>query len=179
VGSHNLEDTVLTTNLEAVREVVRQIRLRNLGGIIVVDLIDMIEPSHREEVFAALAAELAKDRARHKVLNISEFGLVEITRKRTRPSLERQLTQPCPYCHGVGRIKALSTIALEMRRQLLRQRGRFSDREVLLRVHPDVARALQREERAVLEELERELDTEIILQSDAQLHHERFDILEV
>ena len=179
VGSHTLEDTVLTTNLEAVREIVRQIRLRNLGGIIVVDLIDMVEPEHRERVFEALNAELSKDRARNKVLNISEFGLVEITRKRTRPSLERQLTQPCPYCRGLGRIKSLATIALEMRRQLLRQRGRFTDREVLLRVHPDVARALQREERPILHELERELGTEILLQSDSQLHHERFDILEV
>lgn len=179
VGSHNLEDTVLTTNLEAVREIVRQVRLRNLGGIIVVDLIDMVELEHREEVFAALNEELSKDRARNKVLSISEFGLVEITRKRTRPSLERQLTQPCPYCRGLGRIKSLATIALQMRRQLLRQRGRFVDRQVLLRVHPDVARALQREERAILDELERDLDVEILLQGDQQLHHERFDILEV
>ncbi len=179
VGSHNLEDTVLTTNLEAVREIVRQIRLRNLGGIIVIDLIDMMEPVHREEVFEALAAELSKDRARNKVLNISEFGLVEITRKRTRPSLERQLTQPCPYCHGIGRIKSLATIALKIRRQLLDRRGRFTEREVLLRVHPDVARALQREERQILDELEHQLDANILLQSDSQLHHERFDILEV
>ncbi len=179
VGSHNLEDTVLQTNLEAVREIVRQIRLRNLGGIIVVDLIDMVEPAHREQVFEALNEELSKDRARNKVLNISEFGLVEITRKRTRPSLERQLTQPCPHCRGVGRIKSLRTIALEMRRQLLAQRGRFVGREVLLRVHPDVARALQREERSILDELERELETVILLQSDPLLHQERFDILEV
>ena len=179
VGRHNLEDTVLTTNLEAVREIVRQVRLRNLGGIIVIDLIDMVEVEHREQVFEALAEELSKDRARNKVLSISEFGLVEITRKRTRPSLERQLTQPCPHCRGVGRIKSLTTIALEMRRQLLDQRGRFVDREVLLRVHPDVARALQREQRPILAELERELDTAILLQGDPQLHHERFDILEV
>jgi ribonuclease G len=179
VGRHNLEDTVLTTNLEAVKEIVRQIRLRNLGGIIVLDLIDMVEPAHREQVFEALAQELAKDRARNKVLSISEFGLVEITRKRTRPSLERLLTQPCPYCRGVGRIKSLNTIAMDMRRQLLSQRGRFIDREVMLRVHPDVARALQREQRPILDELEHELDTAILLQSDPQLHHERFDILEV
>lgn len=179
VGRHNLEDTVLTTNLEAVREIVRQIRLRNLGGIIVLDLIDMEEPDHREQVFAVLEEELAKDRARNKVLSISEFGLVELTRKRTRPSLERLLTQPCPYCRGVGRIKSRATIALEMRRQLRRQRGRFAGREVLLRVHPDVARALQREERAILDELEIDLGTTVLIQSDEQLHHEHFDILEV
>lgn len=179
VGRHNLEDTVLTTNLEAVQEIVRQIRLRNLGGIIVIDLIDMEEAEHRERVFDALAKEMAKDRARNRVLRISEFGLVEITRKRSRPSLERLLTQPCPYCHGTGRVKSLSTIGLDLRRQLLQQRGRFQDREILLRVHPEVARELQRESQPVLRELERELRTEILIQSDSGLHHERFDILEV
>jgi ribonuclease G len=179
VGSHNLEDTVLTTNLEAVEEIVRQIRLRNLGGIIVIDLIDMVEEGHRQEVFAALEQELSKDRAKYKVLNISEFGLVELTRKRSRPSLERLLTQPCPYCRGTGRIKSLSTIALDLRRQLLRHRGRHLDHEILLRVHPDVAKALQREEQSILRELETELRAEILIQSDPELHHERFDILEV
>ena len=179
VGVHNLEDTVLTTNLEAVKEIVRQIRLRNLGGIIVIDLIDMVEPAHREQVFEALAAEMAKDRAKNKVLNISEFGLVEITRKRTRPSLERSLTQPCPYCRGTRRIKSLTTICLDLRRQLLRHRHRYNNREILLRVHPDVAEALQRQNQPVLRELEKELSADILLQSDAGLHHERYDILEV
>ncbi len=179
VGRHNLEDTVLTTNLEAVREIVRQIRLRNLGGIIVIDLIDMEEPEHRQQVSDALAREMAKDRARNKVLNISEFGLVEITRKRTRPSLERLLTQSCPYCRGTGRVKSLSTIGLDLRRQILQQKGRFQSRDILLRVHPDVARALQREGQPILRELEKELRTEILIQSDSGLHHERFDILEV
>src|SRR3954466_3352527 len=98
VGQTSLEDTVLQTNLEAVSEIVRQIRLRDLGGIIVIDLIDMTEPEHRQEVFASLESEIKKDRAKTKVLNISEFGLVEITRKRSRSNLERLLTQPCPYC---------------------------------------------------------------------------------
>ncbi len=179
VGRHNLEDTVLTTNLEAVQEIVRQIRLRNLGGIIVIDLIDMEEPMHRQQVFDALAREMAKDRARNKVLNISEFGLVEITRKRSRPSLERLLTQSCPYCHGIGRVKSLSTIGLDLRRQILQQKERFQSRDILLRVHPDVARALQREGQPILRELEQELGSEILIQSDSGLHHERFDILEV
>ena len=179
VGRHNLEDTVLTTNLEAVQEIVRQIRLRNLGGIIVIDLIDMEEPEHRQQVSDVLAQEMAKDRARNKVLNISEFGLVEITRKRSRPSLERLLTQSCPYCRGTGRVKSLSTIGLDLRRQLLQQKGRFQSRDILLRVHPDVAHALQREGQPILRELEKELRTEILIQSDSGLHHERFDILEV
>jgi len=180
VGQSNLEDTVLQTNLEAVQEIVRQIRLRDLGGIIVIDLIDMIEPEHREQVFAALDGELKKDRAKTKMLAISEFGLVEITRKRSRANLERLLTQPCPYCSGRGRVKSVATICLNLRKELLHLRGRFGQQpELLLRVHPEVARALQQEERAILDELERSLGVRILLQSDPELHHERFDVVEV
>jgi ribonuclease G len=179
VGQSNLEDTVLQTNLEAVQEIVRQIRLRDLGGIIVIDLIDMGVEEHRAQVFASLDQELRKDRAKTKLLNISEFGLVEITRKRSRANLERLLTQPCPYCAGRGRIKSLATICLNLRRELLRLRGRIGHGELLLRVHPEIARALQQEERAILDELERSLEVTILLQSDPELHHERFDVVEV
>jgi ribonuclease G len=179
VGQSNLEDTVLQTNLEAVQEIVRQIRLRDLGGIIVIDLIDMVEMDHRAEVFASLESELKKDRAKTKMLNISEFGLVEITRKRSRANLERLLTQPCPYCSGRGRIKSLTTICLNLRKELLNQRGRAGQTELLLRVHPEVARALQQEERAILDELQRSLGVHILLQSDPELHHERFNVVEV
>jgi ribonuclease G len=179
VGKHNLEETALTTNLEAVEEVVRQIRLRDLGGIIVLDLIDMIEPEHREQVFQALEGELRKDRSKNKVLTISEFGLVEITRKRSRANLERLLTQTCPYCEGSGRIKSVATICFSLRRALLRSRGTTTSKEVLVRVHPEVARALQGEERGVLADVERELAVAIIVQADPKLHHASFDILEV
>ena len=179
VGQSNLEDTVLQTNLEAVQEIVRQIRLRDLGGIIVIDLIDMIEQEHREQVFAALEGEMRKDRAKTKVLNISEFGLVEVTRKRSRANLERLLTQPCPYCTGRGRIKSVATICLNLRKELLHLRGRIGKAELLLRVHPEIARALQQEERAILDELERSLGVHILLQSDPEMHHERFDVVEV
>ena len=179
VGKTNLEETVLETNLEAVGEIVRQIRLRDLGGIIVLDLIDMTEQEHRDRVFAALEGELEKDRSRTKVLSISEFGLVEITRKRSRTNLERLLTQPCPYCQGGGRIKAVETICLNLRREVLRNRELALEGELLLRVHPDVARALQQEERAVLDELQRSLGAEILIQSDDSLHHERFDVVGV
>ena len=180
VGQSNLEDTVLQTNLEAVQEIVRQIRLRDLGGIIVIDLIDMVEQAHREQVFASLEREIRKDRAKTKVLNISEFGLVEVTRKRSRANLERLLTQPCPYCGGRGRIRSIATICLNLRKELLRQRGRRAlQSEILLRVHPEVARALQQEERAILEELERLLGVGVMLQGDPELHHERFDVVEV
>src|SRR5436309_4312216 len=179
VGQSNLEDTVLQTNLEAVSEIVRQIRLRDLGGIIVIDLIDMIEAVHREEVFASLESEIKKDRAKTKLLNISEFGLVEITRKRSRSNLERLLTQPCPYCSGRGRIQSVATICLNLRKELLHLRGRTGNSELLLRVHPEIARAMQQEERAILDELERSLGVHILIQSDPELHHERFDVVEV
>jgi len=179
VGRDNLEDTALRTNLEAVEEVVRQIRLRDLGGIIVLDLIDMIEKDHREQVFAALERELKKDRAKYKVLSISEFGLVEITRKRSRANLERLLTQACPYCNGSGRVKSVGTVCLALRREALRLRGTIAGRELLLRVHPEVARALQKDEHAIVEELERALGVAILVQGDSKLHHESFDLLEV
>ena len=171
---------MLQTNLEAVQEIVRQIRLRDLGGIIVIDLIDMVEAPHREQVFASLESEIKKDRAKTKLLNISEFGLVEITRKRSRANLERLLTQPCPYCSGRGRIKSIATICLNLRKELLHlQRARSANSELLLRVHPEIARALQQEERAILDELERSLGVHILIQSDPELHHERFDVVEV
>lgn len=179
VGQHNLEETALAANLEAVEEAVRQIRLRDLGGIIVLDLIDMTEPAHREQVFSALELELRKDRGKHKVLSISEFGLVQITRKRSRANLERLLTQTCPYCEGSGRIKSVATICLTLRRAALALRGTLISKELLVRVHPDVARVLQREERGIIEEIERELAVGIIMQADAKLHHSSFDILEV
>lgn len=179
VGGETLEDTVVKTNLEAVREIVRQIRLRDLGGIIVIDLIDMINPEHREEVFAALERELKKDRARNKVLSISDFGLVELTRKRSRTNLERLLTQRCPYCHGRGRIRSVETICLNLRRELLRSRSHLTSDEVLVRVNPEVAQALGGADRAILEEMERTLGVSILVKSDPDLHQERFDILEV
>ena len=144
-----------------------------------IDLIDMTEPEHRQEVFASLESEIKKDRAKTKVLNISEFGLVEITRKRSRANLERLLTQSCPYCSGRGRIQSNTTICLNLRKELLHLRGRISTPELLLRVHPEIARTLQQEERAILDELERSLEVHILIQSDPELHHERFNVVEV
>ncbi|HEX6641084.1 MAG TPA: Rne/Rng family ribonuclease, partial [Thermoanaerobaculia bacterium] len=118
VGKKNLEETVFRTNLEAAKEIVRQIRLRDLGGIIVLDFIDMEEPANRQRLFEALENEIRKDRSKTKILQISEFGLIEMTRKRVRQSLERSLTQACPYCGGSGRIKSNTTIALEVWREL-------------------------------------------------------------
>jgi len=180
VGGQNLEETILHTNLEAVGEIVRQIRLRNLGGILVLDLIDMTVPEHRQQVFAVLEEELRRDRAKNKVLSISEFGLVELTRKRSRPSLERQLTQPCPYCESRGRIKSAASVAFAVRRQVLRHCALHPGaREVLVRLNPEVARALQQDLHAVVDELERQLGINLVFQADPAMHHERYDVLEV
>ena len=179
VGRTSLEQTVLRTNLEAVREIVRQIRLRDLSGIIIIDLIDMAEESHRTRVFDAFEAELRRDRAKSKVLSISEFGLIELTRKRSHANLERSLTRRCPYCHGHGRIQTLSTTCLKIRREVLRLMRGAPVRELLLRVHPEVAAALQTEERPLLDELQSSLGSTILVQGDQELHHESFSLTEV
>jgi ribonuclease G len=177
VGKKRLEDTVVRTNLEAVQEIVRQIRLRDLGGLLVVDFIDMEEEEHRKELVAALELELKKDRSKNRMLPVSEFGLVEITRKRQRQSLERALTMPCPYCTGSGRVKSVPTIVLEIRREITKRVLDGEGHSLLLRVHPEVYRALSGEERRLVEELEERIGMPIHVQSDEHLHHERFDIV--
>ncbi|MEO6326095.1 MAG: Rne/Rng family ribonuclease [Thermoanaerobaculia bacterium] len=177
VGKKRLEDTVVKTNLEAVQEIVRQIRLRDLGGLLVVDFIDMEEEEHRQELVTALEAELKKDRSKNRMLPVSEFGLVEITRKRQRQSLERILTMPCPYCAGAGRIKSVQTIALEIRREILKRVEAGEGHSLLLRVHPEIFRMLSGEERRLIEELEERISMPIRVQSDEHLHHEAFDII--
>ena len=177
VGKKRLEETVVRTNLEAVQEIVRQIRLRDLGGLLVVDFIDMEEEGHRHELVAALEAELKKDRSKNRMLPVSEFGLVEITRKRQRQSLERALTMPCPYCAGSGRTKSIPTIVLEIRREILKRVEEGEAHSLMLRVHPEVYRSLVGEERWLVEELEERIGMPIHVQSDEHLHHERFDIV--
>ena len=177
VGKTNLEETVFETNLEATREVVRQIRLRDLGGIIVVDFIDMERQENREAVFAELEGELNKDRARSKALNLSDFGLVEITRKRSRSNLERVLTVSCPDCRGRGRIKSTVTVCLELRRQLLGSLERLADHEVLLQTHPVIEEALRAgSETDVLSEIEQALGRKLVIRSDASLDRDAFEL---
>ncbi|HWP99952.1 MAG TPA: Rne/Rng family ribonuclease [Vicinamibacterales bacterium] len=174
-----LEDTILKTNLEAVREIVRQIRLRDLGGIIVLDLIDMEEKKNRQKVFQAVEQELRKDRSPSKALQVADFGLVIITRKRVKQSLERQLTEPCPYCSGVGLIKSSATICHEIFSELRKLGPELDGHGVLLRVNPDIARALKEEERPVLRELEQALGRQITVKPDVHLHHEQFDVMAI
>ena len=174
-----LEDTIVKTNLEAAKEIVRQIRLRDLGGIIVLDFIDMEERKNRQRVFQTLEQELRKDRAPSKAIQVSEFGLIVVTRKRVKQSLERLLTDPCPYCSGSAVIKSSSTICYEILFEMRKVIGELNGHSVLLRVNPDIARALKEEERGVLRELEQTLGRDVAIKPDAQLHHEQFDLMVV
>ena len=174
-----LEDTILKTNLEAVKEIVRQIRLRDLGGIIVLDFIDMEEKKNRQKVFQAVEQELRKDRAPSKPLQVSDFGLVIITRKRVKQSLERVLTEPCPYCAGGGTIKSSSTICYEILSEVKKVGSDMDGAGVLLRVNPDIARALKEEERNVIKDLKHLLGKDVIVKPDVHLHHEQFDVMSI
>ncbi len=174
-----LEDTIVKTNLEAVKEIVRQIRLRDLGGIIVLDLIDMEEKKNRQKVFQEVEKELRKDRSPSKALQVSDFGLVIVTRKRVKQSIERQLTDPCPYCSGSGSIKSASTICYEILTEMKKIGGEIEGQGVILRVNPDIARALKEEESALLRDLQQTLGKPVTVKADAHLHHEQFDVMAV
>ena len=177
-GSTRLEDTIVKTNLEAVKEIVRQIRLRDLGGIIVVDFIDMEERRNREKVLAALQFALEQDKAPSKALSFNEFGLVCITRKRTKQALERVLCQPCPYCTGSGMVKSIPTLCYEIQSEA-RKMAVTPEHEgpnLTLRVHPEIAKALKTRESLLIDELEQNAHKHIIIQSDPTLHWEQYDI---
>jgi ribonuclease G len=175
-GSNRLEDTIVKTNIDAVKEIVRQIRLRDLGGIIVVDFIDMEERRNREKVLQALSDALRQDRAPSKVLPFNEFGLVAITRKRTKQALERVLCQPCPYCSGSGMVKSVPTICYEIEAEARKMAGELETPSITLRVHPEIAKALKTREAHLIEELERATHKNAVIQSDATLHFEQYDI---
>jgi ribonuclease G len=177
VGKRNQEDTIVKTNLEATQEVVRQLRLRNVGGIIIIDFIDMEKESNRKKVNEALREALKKDKARTNILKISELGLVEMTRQRTRESLENQLLSPCPYCDGRGRIKSMVTIAYDLLRAIKRQEsGLENGKNIVVRLHPDVANFLYDEKNNSLENLEHEINRKIIIKVSQELRHDRYEI---
>ena len=176
-GATRLEDTITRTNLEAVEEIVRQIRLRDLGGIIVLDLIDMEERRNRQRVMQALQEALRHDKSPTKVLSFNDFGLVIMTRKRVKQSLERTLCAPCPYCQGAGMVKSPQTVCfeiLEQARRLSRETDGEAAKQATLRVNPDVARALRGADKEVLAEIEDYLGT-VDITSDGRLHQEQFD----
>ncbi|MCZ2153368.1 MAG: Rne/Rng family ribonuclease [Bryobacterales bacterium] len=173
--SNRLEDTIVKTNLEAVKEAVRQIRLRDLGGIIVVDFIDMDERRNRQKVMQALDEEMKEDRAPYKILQFNDFGLVAITRKRVKQSLERTLCQPCPYCEGSGYIKNVQTVIGEILTEA-QKLAPAVEGEVSLRVNPEVGKVLKSHTTNYVEELEEILKVPVIVTSDPLLHQEKFDL---
>jgi ribonuclease G len=177
VGKHNLEDTILKTNLEAVKEIAYQLHLRNLGGLIILDFIDMEKEVHREKVSSALEEILKKDKSKTNILKISELGLVEMTRKRVRESIGRTLCESCPYCEGKGYVKSRTTMAYELFRELRRELRNLPGYRITLQVHPEVAAVLSDEERHGIEELERRYEKQISITPRPGYHVEQFDIL--
>jgi ribonuclease G len=176
VGKRDLEETILKINLEAVTEVVRQIRLRDLGGIIIIDFIDMERPEHRDQVFKALKKVLADDKARSNVLEISELGLVEMTRKRVRQSLQSLFCAPCPTCKGSGVVKSDATLAAEIFRKIQAGAGEGNGRDVVIRVHPEMAHHLESSQRDGIERLQTLLNRKISVQAVSSYHREQYDV---
>ncbi len=174
-----LEDTIVKTNLEAVKEIVRQIRLRDLGGIIVLDFIDMEEKKNRQKVAQAVEQELRRDRAPSKSVQVSDFGLIIITRKRVKSSLERLLTEPCPYCGGSGTIRTTATICYDILTEVRKVSADLDGYSLVLRVNPEVARALREESRGVFRDLEASVGRQVTVRADEQLHHEQFDLMAI
>ena len=174
--SARLEDTILKTNLDAVPEIVRQIRLRDLGGIIVIDFIDMDERKNRFRVMAALEEALKSDRAPTKVLQFNDFGLVAITRKRVKQSLERTLSVPCPTCQATGMVKSPTTVCNEIYIELRKMKKHFEGADVLLRVNPETVKVLKQNNASWLMEFEEMVGKNILVKSDPTLHAEQFDI---
>ncbi|MFA5515415.1 MAG: Rne/Rng family ribonuclease [Desulfuromonadales bacterium] len=177
VGKHNLEDTILKTNLEAVKEIAYQVRLRNIGGLIIIDFIDMEKEAHREKVHSALEEALKNDKSKTNILKISELGLVEMTRKRVRESIGRTLCEPCPYCEGKGYVKSRTTMAYEIFRDLRREIPGLPGDRFSLQVHPDLAALLIDEERNGIEELERQFGKQIAVTARPGFHLEQFEIV--
>ncbi len=177
VGHRNLEDTIFRTNLEAAVAIARQLRLRNLGGIIIVDFIDMVDEEHRRQVLQALEKALAADHAKTHVSAVSSLGLVEMTRKRTRESLEHLLCLPCPTCEGRGFVKTPETVAYEVFREVLRQSRQFDFQECMVLAHQDVIELLLDEESAALAELELATGKPIRLQAEGQYAQDQFDVV--
>jgi ribonuclease G len=174
--SNRLEDTIVKTNTEAVKEIVRQIRLRDLGGIIVVDFIDMDERKNRQKVMQALEDAMRADRAPYKILQFNDFGLVAITRKRVKQSLERALCMPCPHCEGAGYVKSVQTIVSEILQEAHKIAGAVEGKDVMLRAHPEVAKFLKSNTNRYLEEIEEVLKRPVLVKGDPLLHHEKFDL---
>lgn len=177
VGKRNLQETILKTNLEAAKEIAYQLRLRNIGGIIIVDFIDMDRPADREKVSNALIEALKKDKQKTNILKISELGLVQMTRKRTRESLTRTLGEQCPYCEGKGFLKSQTTVCYEILRSIARHLADDEAPRIKVTAHPEVIKLLFEQENDQLEEIQRSHETTIQLDPDPNLHQEQYEII--
>jgi ribonuclease G len=178
VGKHNLEETILKTNLEAVKEIAYQIRLRDIGGIIIIDFIDMEKASNREKVFSALCEAFSKDRSKTHILPMSDMGLIQMTRKRIRKPLSRLMCEPCFYCEGEGHLLSGQTLCYTINRDILRQGKDMTGNGLTLRVNPHIAELLHGEENHLINSLENRLDKQITIYPDRHFHLEEFRLLE-
>jgi len=177
VGGRNLEETIFKTNLEAAQAIARQLRLRNLGGIIIIDFIDMRDAEHRQQVLQALEKCLEKDNAKNSISAVSSLGLVEMTRKRTRESLEHVLCEPCPCCSGRGVLKTAETVCLEIFREIVREVRQYNVQELLVLASNEVVERLLDEEADMLSELEKFLKVSIKFRVEAQYSQEQYDVV--
>ncbi len=177
VGARNFDDTIFKTNLEAAGAIARQLRLRNLGGIIIADFIDMAREDHRQAVLAELRKQLARDRVKTTVGDFSQLGLLEMTRKRTRESLAQMLCEPCPHCHGSGQVKTARSVAYDILREILREARQFNPREFRVVAAPQVIELLLDEESAHLAGLSDFIGKPISLQAESSMGQEQYDIV--
>ncbi|MBI5075742.1 MAG: Rne/Rng family ribonuclease [Nitrospirae bacterium] len=175
VGKEGLEDTILKTNLEAVKEIAYQIRLRNLGGIIIIDFIDMDIIENREKLFNAFSEAMKKDRAKNTILHVSELGLIQMTRKRVRESLGRTLCTTCPYCEGKGFIKSPDTLSYEILRTI-KKMARHGSTKIIITAHPLVAELLSDEEMLGIEDVEKQYGAKVIIRPDSKMHQENYEV---
>ncbi len=175
VGKEGLEDTILKTNLEAVKEIAYQIRLRNLGGIIIIDFIDMEKLENREKLFNAFSDAMKRDRAKNTILHISELGLIQMTRKRVRESLGRTLCATCPYCEGKGFVKSPDTLTYEILRSI-KKMARHGSTKIIITAHPLVAELLSDEEMLGIEDLEKQFGVKVIIRADSKMHQENYEV---
>ena len=175
VGKEGLEDTILKTNLEAVKEIAYQIRLRNLGGIIIIDFIDMDKSENRDKLFNAFTEAMKKDRAKNTIFHISELGLIQMTRKRVRESLGRTLSTTCPYCEGKGFVKSPDTLCYEILRTI-KKLARHGSQKIIITAHPIVAEMLSDEEMLGIEDVESRYGVKVMIRADGKMHQENYEV---
>jgi ribonuclease G len=177
VGKNNLNETIFKTNMEAAKEIAYQLRLRNIGGIIIIDFIDMESEEHREELFSYFKEKVKNDKSRINILKLSEFGLVQMTRKRSSENLTQLMCEPCHYCAGEGILKSRRTICYDIFRKIHRNAERTGGFSITLRVHPRIADMLNKEEKNTLAQLEQDTRKKLVVVSVKDLHIEKYDII--